>query len=243
MSTLLHRLTLALALALTVTTVMAQGEVLEYQQEIGAGVGISSYIGDAGGGFMKHPGVMATVLWRRNFNPRMTLKTNLAYGHISGNTEGIFLPTDPNSHTATGGETASLVSFSRNLVDVGAHFELNFLGYGLGAAYKGLHRWTPYMVIGLGATLAFGDGGETVVGMNIPVGLGFRYKVAPRWNVGLEWTVRFTTTDKLDDTAATTKLDDPYGIESGFLKNKDSYQMLFVSVTYDISPKYRKCNN
>ena len=26
-------------------------------------------------------------------------------------------------------------------------------------------------------------------------------------------------------------------------KNKDCYQMVYIFLTYDISPKYRKCNN
>lgn len=220
----------------------AQSDLIEYQQEIGGGVGICSYIGDASG-FFGHVGAMGTLLWRRNFNPRMTLKTNLAYGNLRGDTEGYFIPTDPMSQTPEGGLTAPIISFNRHLIDVGAHFELNFLGYGLGASYKKLYRWTPYMVIGLGATFAFGGGGRFAAGMNIPLGLGFRYKFAPRWNLGLEWTVRFTTTDRLDDASYFVKLDDPYGIESGFLKNKDSYQMIYVSVTYDIAPKYRKCNN
>jgi len=32
------------------------GELLEYQQEVGAGLGLMSYIGDAGGGVMANHG-------------------------------------------------------------------------------------------------------------------------------------------------------------------------------------------
>ena len=96
---------------------------------------------------------------------------------------------------------------------------------------------------GAGVTIGLGGSASATAGLNIPLGLGFRYKLRPRLNIGLEWGVRFTTTDRLDDTTDATKLHDPLGIESGMFKNKDCYQMLFVSLTYDISPKYRKCNN
>ena len=236
-------ITLLLAMLTVLTATAQQGDVLEYQQEIGGGVGLCSYVGDAGGGFLTSPGVAATAIWRRNLNQRMVIKTNLAMGHFSGDTEGMFVPVDPLSKDAAGGAQAASIHFSRNVVDVGAQFEMNFLGYGLGAAYKGLHRWTPYMLAGVGFCIGFGGGGETTGGLAIPVGAGFRYKLKPRLNLGIEWTVRFSTSDKLDDADLPTHLSDPYGIKGDLFKNRDAYQFLLVTLTYDVSPKYRKCNN
>ena len=99
------------------------------------------------------------------------------------------------------------------------------------------------MMAGVGFTMGFGGGAKVAAGMNIPLGVGFKYKLKPRLNIGLEWSFRFTTSDHLDDPSGVVKLSDPLGIESGMFKNQDCYQMLFVYVTYDISPKYRKCNN
>ena len=83
----------------------------------------------------------------------------LGHGHISGNTKGQFIPTDPLSQTPEGGSRTA-VNFSRNLWTAGAQFEFNFLGYGMGAAYKGLSRWTPYLLAGAGMTIGFGGGGK-----------------------------------------------------------------------------------
>lgn len=218
-------------------------ELLEYQQEIGGGIGLSSYIGDAGGGFFTSPGFMGTLIWRRNFNPRMAMKVNLGYNHISGDTEGLFLPEDAYSQTPEGGIEARTIHFSRQLMDLGAQFEFNFLGYGLGAAYKGVKRWTPYLLGGVAITLATGGGASAAGAFTIPLGAGFRYKLRPRLNLGAEWSINFTTSDRLDDANYPTRLDDPYGVESGMFKNKDCYMKAFVFLTYDISPKYRKCNN
>ena len=236
-------LTTMLILLTTFTTRAQEGELLDYQQEIGGGLGVSCYWGDAGGGLFKNPGFLGTVLWRRNLNPRMTVKTNIGFGRISGNTKGIFIPEDPLSETPEGGVAVQPVHFGRTLLDLGAQFEFNFLGYGLGAAYKGVSRWTPHLMGGVGATIAFGSGAPAAGGMTIPLGFGFRYKLLPRLNIGLEWSFNFTTCDRLDDSAATTHLSDPYGIESGMFKNKDCYTKTFVFITYDIAPKYRKCNN
>ena len=49
--------------------------------------------------------------------------------------------------------------------------------------------------------------------------------------------MRFSLSDKLDG------IEDPYKIESGFLKNKDSYSWTMVYISYDLCPKYRKCVN
>ena len=83
-----------------------------------------------------------------------------------------------------------------------------------------------------------------VFALNIPIGFGVKYKLAERLNVGAEWTMRFTTSDRLDVTNTSgLMLDDPYGIESKVMKNKDSYSWLMLYVSYDMFPKYRKCNN
>jgi hypothetical protein len=88
-----------------------------------------------------------------------------------------------------------------------------------------------------------GGGAGACGGMNIPVGLGVKYKLKPRINLGFEWTMRFSTTDKLDATPEGTQLNDPYGVKSAMFKNKDSYSFAMFFITYDMFPKYRKCNN
>ena len=92
-------------------------------------------------------------------------------------------------------------------------------------------------------TLAMGGVG-TDVALNIPVGLGVKYKVKPRVNIGLEWTFRFTTTDRLDVSHIDKQqLDQPYNIQTFGFMNKDLYSFLMFFVTYDMCPKLRKCNN
>ncbi len=225
------------------TSLHAQNnEDLEYRMELGGGVGTCFYLGDANKTPFAGLSGMGGVIVRRIFNPRMCVKGNLAMGHIRGNSNGYFLPSDPNSGTPEGGVPCE-VSFSRNVLDVGAQFEMNFWGYGMSGGYKDHSRITPYALAGAGITIGMGGGGGTCGALNLPVGVGVKYKMRPRLNIGLEWTMRFTTSDSLDDTGKSTTLSHPYGIKSVGLKNKDCYSFTMVYVTYDLSPKYRLCNN
>jgi len=216
---------------------------LEYQLELGGALGTCFYTGDANSTPFKNSSLMGGAVVRRNLNPRMVIKGDLAMGHISGNSKGYFIPTNATSLTPEGGALTT-VDFKRNLIDLGAQFEFNFWGYGLGGSYKGHSPLTPYATIGLGFTLAFGGSANANFALNAPFGAGIKYKIKPRWNVGAEWTMRFTTTDKLDvSDEEAQQLFQPYGIQSSGFKNKDCYSFLMFFVTYDLCPKYRKCNN
>lgn len=213
----------------------AHSQELEYLMDIGGGTGLCFYMGDANSTPFSHSSMMASVNFRRIFNPRMAIKTNFAFGRFGGTTTGRYIPTDPNDPTGT---EPLIMDFSSNVIDAGTQFELNFWGFGSGPSYKGMKRFTPYILAGLGITLGMARD-VTSFGVNFPVGAGVKYKVKPRLNIGLEWTFRFSTSDRLDSKL----LCDPYGIKSGFLKNKDTYSFLEFFVSYEICPKLRKCNN
>ena len=228
----MKKLLIIVLLACNIRGTLAQ-ELLEYRWDIGGGAGLCYYLGDVNSTPFSGSNIMAAFTLRRNFNPRMALKMNLAYGRYAGTSQGCYLPEAPGST-----QQSAVLSFSGNVVDIGAQFELNFWGYGLGPGYKKLSRITPYAILGIGATVGItGDG--TSFGANFPVGAGVKYKIRPRLNIMFEWTHRFTTIDKLDGI----KLADPYYIESSGLKNKDIYSFFMFTLTYDISPKYRRCNN
>lgn len=228
------------ALLVTLTAGAQDDDV--YQMEMGGAVGLDFYMGDANKRPFRHSGAMGGLLVRRVFNPRMVLKADLTAGHLSGSTKGYYIPQDADSRTPEGGMPVSY-SFKRNVVDLGAQFEFNFWGYGIGQAYRGNSRITPYALLGAGLTLVTGGGAGTKAALNVPVGLGVKYKLKPRVNVGAEWTFRFTTTDALDTRGGWRQLDQPYGIKSTGFKNKDCYSYLMLFVTYDMLPKCKTCHN
>lgn len=206
-------------------TSSTKAQELEYALELGAMGGPGFYMGDANlGGLYKNVTMAGALMGRYNLNPRMALKFDIGYGSVKGNAAK-----EKNRYPATNGQKWE---FNNSLVDVGCQYELNFWGYGMGNSYKGHKRLTPYIQTGLGFTY-----GNKALTMNIPLGFGVKYKIKPRLNVGIDWTVRFTMGDKLDG------IEDPYRVKSGMLKNKDSYSWTMIFLSYDLCPKYRKCNN
>lgn len=223
-------------------TLEAQDDADVYQMEMGGALGLDFYLGDANKRPFRHSSAMGGFIVRRMFNPRMALKGNLTMGHLHGNSKGYFVPTDAATPSPTGGVPVS-VKFRRNVLDLGAQFEMNFWGFSMGEAYKGNSRITPYAVAGLGLTLAMGGGGGTKAGLNCPIGLGVKYKLKRRVNLGAEWTFRFTTTDALDTSGQWKQLGHPYAIKSTGFKNKDAYSYLMFFVTYEMMPKCKTCHN
>lgn len=207
---------------------------VEYTLELGGMAGGSFYMGDANYSHLfMETGFCGGVVLRQLLNPHMAVKYDFAAGRISGDTRNI-------KDAFPGGADAS---FSRTLFDAGAQFEYNFWGYGTGRGYKNTKRLTLYIVGGMGFTFAPAPA-DNVFTVNFPIGVGVKYKLMDRLNIGIEFTMRFSMSDKLDVTSRSgLTLENPFEIKGRGVKNKDSYSFTTVFVTYDLKPKYRKCNN
>ncbi|MBR5101549.1 MAG: outer membrane beta-barrel protein, partial [Muribaculaceae bacterium] len=194
-------LTILATILLTATATLAQ----DYRYEIGPALGVSGYLGDANhSNVFSHPGLVAGGVFRYNLNSRWVLKGDLIYAGISGDTKG-------SDSKYPGGQE---YDFSSSLFDIGVQAEFNFLNYGIGPRYKRYKRYTPYMTIGVGAVIG-STKGSTAASMSIPLGVGVKYKIKERLNVGFEFTMRKEFSDKIDG------LTDLYGIKHGFAKNTD----------------------
>ena len=200
----------------------------EYLMEIGGGVGFLGYLGDYNNVLTRDLQPMATLLVRRNLNPYMGLRLAASFGKLKGDERDV-----KTVYPSTG---VTPYSFSRTLTDVSLTYEYNFWPYGTGHDYYGAKRLTPFVFLGLGGTYAGGDG-SSVFTANVPIGLGLKYKVGQRMNVGVEWAMHFSMSDKLDGR------NDPYGItSSGMFKNTDCYSVLQLTLSYSFMPKCTTCN-
>ncbi len=210
---------------------MAQED--EYRIELGGALGGSFYMGDANYTTpFKDLGIAGGVIARYILNPRMAIKGNLIAGRIAGDTKDF-----KNIYPFDG-----VASFKRTIFDLGAQFEYNFIPYGTGYGYRGGRRFTPYLLGGVGFTYA-PPPAEGVFTLNFPIGIGVKYKLNKRLNVGCEFTMRFSLSDKLDVTNKEgLQLNDPYQIKGQGFKNKDSYSFALLFITYDLFPKCKECN-
>jgi hypothetical protein len=225
---------------MTVLTILLLGacpalRAQEYKYEVGGMGGGVFYMGDVNKNTLfreTHPAFGG--IFRYNPNLRWAVKANLMWGQISGTTsaqENVF----PQNTTA---------SFRRTLLEVGGQMEFNFFPYSDKFAYANAKRFTPYLLVGLGATIAPGDG-RTFLGLNLPSGIGVKYKIKNRINLGCEFSVRKLFADDLDVTdKQNTLLDNPYRIsENSIWKNKDWYSFLLLSLTWEFGLSCAPCNN
>ena len=216
-----------LMLCATLTASAQQDD--EYLMEIGGGVGMVSYQGDFNGKITSGMQPAGAIVWRRLLNPYMGFRVTGMMGKLKGDATRL--------ETYYPDETTRAYSFDRSFTDVSVTYEYNFWPYGTGRDYRGAKRITPFGVGGIGA--AYVSGGEKkVCAANVPMGLGSKYKLKERLNVGLEWSMRFSLSDERDGIA------DPYGIKSsGAFKNTDCYSGLMLTLTYSFKSKCRTCNN
>jgi opacity protein-like surface antigen len=226
-----------IALLLVALSTQAQDQP-EYRMELGAGAGLAAYVGDLNSNPAKGMRPMGALVAKYRSNPRMAWALNLGLSQLKGSTK------DSDSWLPELSET--IADFKTSIVDVQLRFEYNFWAFGTGREYHGAQPLTPFITLGLGATI--GNAKITQTGADelkknsfaaqMPIGLGVKYKVADRLNLTAEWIMHFTGTDKLDG------MEDPYGIRSkGLFKNTDGYSTLQLSLTYDLWAKCRVCHN
>lgn len=201
-----------------------------YLMEVGLGGGSSFYLGDANSRMYANTNGALSMVARYNVNPRFALKADLATAGISGSTVYSYgvLPGDR-------------LDFSRTLYEFGMQMEWGFCGYGM-TGWSGQHRLAPYGLMGIGLTYAPKPVSNDLA-VSFPLGLGVRYKLSERVNIGLEWSMRFSTSDRLDVTRNTDpSFENPFMIKGKGIKNKDSYSFTMLYVTFDILERPCNCN-
>lgn len=200
----------------------------DYRFDIGAGIGMTGYLGDANtANLWSRPGWDAEILFRYILNPRWNFKTNFFVGSLAGDSStmtNVF----PDSQT---------FKFSTIFYELGEMAEFHFFNYGMGETYRRLKRWTPYITAGVSLT-AWSVDGNAGATFTIPLGVGFKFKPALRWNIGLEFLMKKTFTDRIDGG----QLSDPYGIKSEYMKNTDWYSTFTISISYEFSKRCAVCH-
>lgn len=208
----------------------------EYRLELGAGAGLVVYEGDFNGSLFKSPKPLGTLVAKYKPNPRMAWAALVGYGKLGGSSD--------KANTWYPSLAEHPVSFSSSVIDVSLRYEYNFWPFGTGREYYGARKMTPFIALGVG--LSFANAETTQDGiqqkkssgsLQMPIGVGVKYKLADRANLTVAWMMHFTGNDKLDGIA------DPYGIEStGLFKNTDCYSVLGATITYDLWEKCKTCH-
>lgn len=200
-----------------------------YKFDVGVGLGMSGYLGDANQSNMfAHPGFAATLSGRYLFaDNRWALRSVFTTASLNGSTSNMsgFIPGN------------AVYDFKSQIYDLGVRGEANFFPYGFGETYKRLKRWTPYLALGFGVTMASCEG-STFTALSVPMAVGVKYKLRPRLNLAVEWCMTRTFGDNIDGP----ELSDLFQIKSDFLKNCDWHSVLTVTLTYEFGRRCVTCH-
>lgn len=221
----LKQIILTLALCASATNVEAQESL--YKFDFGGSAGMSGYLGDANtSSIFKHPGFSADINSRYIVNTRWAFRAMIGVQTLSGNSADM-------DNVLPGNAT---YSFNATVFDLGIKAEFNFFAYGIGETYKQLNRFSPYLTLGLGMSVSNCNG--TFFAPALPMGFGLKYKLKPRLNLGIEFSMTKVIGDKVDGEI----LNDLTGIKTSFIKNTDWYSRLTVGITYEFGERCETCH-
>lgn len=114
--------------------------------------------------------------------------------------------------------------------------EFNFFNYGV-KKWEADYSWfSPCLVAGLGVVL-FDLSGKPKFTMTLPMGVGMKFKLNNRTNLGFYWTVSKVFSDKMDNTP------NPNGEYGKFWNNQDWYSTAQVFLSFNFYKICAPCRN
>jgi hypothetical protein len=198
-------------------SVFAQNAVVQ-EGEFGIGLGAAHYFGDLNTrAHLNRPKPAASIFFRKNFGNYIALRIAGTFAQIGYS--DVYNTHNDYMHRRN-------LSFNSNIWELGVQGDFNFYRFMPGEPD---FKWTPYITIGasvfnydpyayLGGTKYFlrplgteGQGSDSTVNRKpyssmavaIPFGVGVKYSINERINIGFEAIYRFTNTDYLDDVSTT----------------------------------------
>ncbi len=174
----------------------------DYLAEVGVNGGISYLIDDKNSILFNEPAFDFGLIYRQNFNERLS-------AHIEWNSTGQHYFNNLNTPTN---------KISLNMIDMCGEF--NFFDI-VKKQYKPNSRsFSPYIFAGAG--FAFN---QNVSGMNIPFGVGFKYKTGSRINFNAKWAHRLMFNDLIEGVKSE--------LNGTNFMNNDVISTFTVGVSYD----------
>ena len=247
--------------------------IFAQRSEIGFMLGTSFYLGDLNPtGIFKQSQFAGGFVYRYNFTPRWALKANVYFGNVQG------------SDAKTNKHYERNLSFKSPITEISAQVELNFLRlYNVPSK----NHFAPYIFAGI-SLFSFnpraeldgryydlqhlGTEGQGLDGQKkfyslcnaaIPFGIGIKVNIAKFMCIGVEWGMRYTFTDYLDDVSGTyydngmledargqfvARLADrsevlhEAGSGRGNSTTKDLYSFAGATITFKIGNEDRSCD-
>ena len=182
--------------------------------EIGLMGGVMYYHGDLNNVHFKNSNISGGLFYRYNINQRLAFRINFLYGNVDAADSDARDPVKINRN----------LSFKSSITELAGMMEFHYYKYSPGSK---LHWFSTYLLTGiayfrmnpkaklgnvwyeLNALSTEGQGLEggpkryKLDAFAIPVGLGAKFNIGKRVSISVEYSIRFTFTDYLDDVSGT----------------------------------------
>lgn len=202
-------------------------QTFSQKSEIGFGLGTFNYTGDLAKSYnFRNSRPAATVFYRSNLSRVVSFRTALTGGQLAASEKPIDAFADKRN-----------ASFDLFLLEASTVMEYHFLNWRDGKRFV---RWNPYLMAGFAL---FGISGNNKtkpeeysnVQAAIPFGVGIKYVHTPKWYFALEFGMRKTFFDYLDNVSDGNQRKKNF--QYGNPNDKDAYYFVGISITrtfYDI---------
>ncbi len=185
------------------------------KDEVGLNVGYAYYVGEINQTHFKQPKLSGGLHYKANLNKRVALRASILWARIHGS--------DSSANNLN--QINRNLSFKSNIVELGGIVEVNFFNY-IPGDFKKYPPYTPYVFFGMtyfhhNPKGAYNDdfielqplgteGQETSYNsdkkyklnqLSLPFGLGFKASVSKSFTFAIEYGLRKTFTDYLDDVS------------------------------------------
>jgi hypothetical protein len=125
--------------------------------------------------------------------------------------------------------TKKRTEYTNSLIVSDLVFEFNFFDYEINEFNRHARRFTPYIFAGGGATTYEFESKREFAPL-ITFGVGFKYKIAPRWNLNIHYIHYLSFNDRLDGVY---ELSDIHEVKGSNFLNKDMISAITVGITFD----------
>jgi len=249
----------------------------QYQpnQEFGILGGVGYYIGDLNSSHFNNLNAAGGITFRKNFDRRFSFKSSALYTNVYADDANSSDQIDINRN----------LHFKSDIIELSGQIEFNFLPYETG---NSLYPWTPFIFTGVSlfnynpkaeasdgqwynlqelgtegqGTTAFPNRKKySLTQLSMPFGGGVKIGVSDNFNVIIEYGLRKTFTDYIDDVSTTyaglpsefdnitieladRSLDRPQqsGIARGDETNKDWYSFTGVTLSFRLKGNTKGCD-
>lgn len=202
-----------------------------YLMEFGPVGGCGYYLGDAAQHVFMHPREVYGAQVRYKIAPRWAVQLKGTAQRITGDSY--------NMHGVKQEEP-----WLNHLINLDVVGEYNFFRLGNVSYDARVKQFSPYIFIGIGASLYGEEEGRAYshVAAYVPLGVGLKWRFAPRCALNLAWQHNIYCADNIEGVPA---LDNAYGLNGSNWLNCDATGQLLLGLQLEfgrVKPVCRTCN-